>query len=223
VLPCAFPWAAISTVEGEGNVATPGLSEQDQDLLHRGGFFGRFSPDPRGISGAEKRRHVTYAKDDFAVPCNDDSEKRLASIMASLSVKLLDTSAKLPTVAHPGEDIGYDLYASQDHTLLPGQIHRVHTGVAVAGEAGGLPLGFLVKDRSSMASKGVFTHGGVIDSSYRGEIVVLMTTLTDVYQVRSGDRIAQLIPTPVLTGTVSESTDLTSGARGSKGFGSSGR
>ncbi len=85
--------------------------------------------------------------------------------MASLSVKLLNGSAKVPTVAHPGEDIGYDLYASQDHTLVPGHVHRVHTGVAVAGMAGGMPVGFLVKDRSSMAAKGVFTHGGVIDSS----------------------------------------------------------
>ena len=144
--------------------------------------------------------------------------------MASLSVKLLAASAKVPTVAHPGEDIGYDLYANQDHTLVPGHVHRVHTGVAVAGMASsGLPVGFLVKDRSSMAAKGVFTHGGVIDASYRGEIVVLMTTLTDMYEIRSGDRIAQLVPTPVLTGPVTESTELPGGARGSQGFGSSGR
>ena len=147
----------------------------------------------------------------------------MASTMASLSVKLLDESAKMPTVAHPGEDIGYDLYANRDHTLIPGHVHRVHTGVAVAGMHGGLPIGFLVKDRSSMAAKGVFTHGGVIDSSYRGEIVVLMTTLIDIYEIRSGDRIAQLVPTPVLTGPVRDSTELTSGARGSQGFGSSGR
>ncbi len=143
--------------------------------------------------------------------------------MASLSVKLLDGSAKLPTVAHPGEDIGYDLYASEDHTLIPGQVHRVHTGVAVAGMANGLPVGFLVRDRSSMAAKGVFTHGGVIDSTYRGEIVVLMSTLTEVYEIQSGDRIAQLVPIPVLTGDVTELSELTGGARGSKGFGSSGR
>jgi dUTP pyrophosphatase len=143
--------------------------------------------------------------------------------MASLSVKLLNAAAKAPTVAHPGEDIGYDLYASQDCTLVPGHVHRVTTGVAVEGIAGGLPVGFLVKDRSSMASKGVFTHAGVIDSSYRGEIVLLMTTLTEIYEIRSGDKIAQMVPTPVLTGPVTESTELTSGARGSQGFGSSGR
>ena len=139
-----------------------------------------------------------------------------------VEVKLLDESAKVPTVAHPGEDIGYDLYASRDHTLVPGHVHRVHTGVAVAGMVNGSSVGFLVKDRSSMAAKGVFTHGGVIDSSYRGEIVVVMTTLTDI--TRYGrEQLAQLVPTPVLTGPVTESTELTSGARGSNGFGSSGR
>ncbi len=143
--------------------------------------------------------------------------------MASLSVKLLDESAKAPTVAHPGEDIGYDLYASQDYTLVAGEVHRVPTGVAVQGERDGAPVGFLVRDRSSMASKGVFTHGGVIDSSYRGEIMVLMTTLSDVYEIRSGDRIAQLVPVPVLTGNITVTADLANGARGSRGFGSSGR
>ena len=143
--------------------------------------------------------------------------------MSTLRVLLLNDSAKAPTVAHPGEDIGYDLYANHDHTLVPGQVHRVPTGVAVAGETGGLPVGFLVKDRSSMAAKGVFSHGGVIDSAYRGEIVVLLSTLSEVYEIRSGDRIAQLVPTPVLTGEITVSTELTAGARGSQGFGSSGR
>ncbi len=143
--------------------------------------------------------------------------------MASLHVKFLSESAKAPTVAHPGEDIGYDLYASQPCTLLPGQVQRVHTGIAVAGEVDGAPAGFLVKDRSSLAAKGVFTHGGVIDSSYRGEIMVLMTTLAEAYEIHAGDKIAQLVPVPVLTGEVSVATELTVGARGSRGFGSSGR
>jgi dUTP pyrophosphatase len=142
--------------------------------------------------------------------------------MSSLSVKLLDGYAKVPTVAHPAEDIGYDLYASKDHTLVPGFVQRIHTGVAIAGEVDGSPVGFIVKDRSSMAAKGVFTHGGVIDSSYRGEIVVLMTTLAETYQIRMGDKIAQLVPVPVLTGVISVSAELASGTRGNRGFGSSG-
>ncbi len=143
--------------------------------------------------------------------------------MMSLKVKLLQASAKAPTVTHPGEDIGYDLYAVDDYTLHPGQVYRVRTGVAVAGEADGKPVGFLVKDRSSMAANGVFSHGGVIDSSYRGEIVVLLSTVTVGYEVHAGDRIAQLVPTPVLTGSVIVTEELESGTRGVRGFGSSGR
>jgi dUTP pyrophosphatase len=143
--------------------------------------------------------------------------------MTTLHVQLLDPSARVPTVAHPGEDIGYDLYASRDQTLVPGQVFRVHTGIAVAGEEDGKPLGFLVKDRSSMAAKGVLSHGGVIDSTYRGEIMLLMSSLSGEYQIRAGDRIAQLVPTPVLTGEVIVATELVAGARGSRGFGSSGR
>ena len=147
----------------------------------------------------------------------------MRSAMPSLQVMLLNESARAPTVAHPGEDIGYDLYSSQNYTLVRGQVHRVQTGVAVAGEADGLPLGFLVRDRSSMAAKGVFTHGGVIDATYRGEIIVLMSTLADIYEIQAGDRIAQLVPAPVLTGDVTVAAELSVGARGSKGFGSSGR
>jgi dUTP pyrophosphatase len=143
--------------------------------------------------------------------------------MPSLSVKLLHARAKVPTVTHPGEDIGYDLYAVEDLILNPGQVYRVSTGVAVAGEAEGAPLGFLVKDRSSMAAKGVFSHGGVIDSSYRGEIVVLLSTITTGHEIHSGDRIAQLVPVTVLTGDVALADELTSGSRGARGFGSSGR
>ena len=142
---------------------------------------------------------------------------------ASLNVQLLEASATVPTVAHPGEDIGYDLYASQNQSLIPGQVQRVHTGIAVAGEIDGDPAGFLIKDRSSLAARGVFTHGGVIDSAYRGEIVVLMTTLSVHYEIHVGDRIAQLVPTPVLTGVVNVLAELAAGARGAKGFGSSGR
>ena len=47
-------------------------------------------------------------------------------------------------------------------TLVPGQVHRVHTGVAVPGMASELPVGFLVKDRSSLASSGVLSPGGVV-------------------------------------------------------------
>lgn len=53
-----------------------------------------------------------------------------------LKVKLLHPDAKLPTVAHPGSDLGYDLYAIEDVTLYPGKPVKVRTGVAVEGPQG---------------------------------------------------------------------------------------
>jgi dUTP pyrophosphatase len=64
----------------------------------------------------------------------------------------------------------------------------------------------------------------VIDAGYRGEILVLMTNLTDVaVELKAGEKIAQMIPVPVLTGTVEEAASLEESVRAEKGFGSSGR
>jgi dUTP pyrophosphatase len=75
-----------------------------------------------------------------------------------------------------------------------------------------------------MAARGVATTGGVIDAGYRGEILVLMTNLGDgVVEIAAGEKIAQMIPVPVLTGLVQEVETLEVSARAEKGFGSSGR
>jgi dUTP pyrophosphatase len=75
-----------------------------------------------------------------------------------------------------------------------------------------------------MAARGVATTGGVIDAGYRGEILVLMTNLGDVaVELNAGDKIAQMIPVPVLTGAVEDVENLEDSARAAKGFGSSGR
>jgi len=136
-----------------------------------------------------------------------------------LKVKLLAEDAKAPTVAHPGEDLAYDLYALTDHVLTPGAVHKVRTGIAVDG--GG--LGFLIKDRSSMAAAGFFTHGGVIDPGYRGEIMILFSALHEGSSIRKHDKIAQMVPVHALTSQIEIVDTLTEAARGEKGFGSSGR
>jgi dUTP pyrophosphatase len=75
-----------------------------------------------------------------------------------------------------------------------------------------------------MASRGIATTGGVIDAGYRGEILVLMTNLGDAeIEIKAGEKIAQMIPVPVLTGAVEEVDTLEESARAEKGFGSSGR
>ena len=136
-----------------------------------------------------------------------------------LKVKKLSPDAMLPTVAHPGEDIGYDLYSSEDITLLARGAAGVHTGIAIefSPTAGGI-----VKTRSGMAKKRLMCNAGVIDAGYRGEVIILMENLGDEpYAIRKGDKIAQLLEHPFLSGDVVE-TDLTEAARGTKGFGSSG-
>jgi dUTP pyrophosphatase len=143
-----------------------------------------------------------------------------------LRVKLLDPGAKLPVVAHPGEDLGYDLFALNNVVLEPRATARVRTGISVEARhpGTGAPLGLLVRDRSSMAARGIATTGGVIDAGYRGEILVLMTNLGDeTIDLNAGEKIAQMIPVPVLTGAVEQVESLEVSARAEKGFGSSGR
>ena len=102
---------------------------------------------------------------------------------------------------------------------------KVRTGIAVEARhpATGQQLGLLVRDRSSMAAKGVATTAGVIDAGYRGEILILMTNLGSApVEIKAGDKIAQMIPVPVLTGVVETVESLEESARAEKGFGSSG-
>jgi dUTP pyrophosphatase len=167
-----------------------------------------------------------------------------------LKVKKLNPNAILPTVAHPGEDLGFDLYASEDTVLPYGVATAVTTGIAakfVLKPFGVSPrgtvlsnprkFGLLIKDRSSMAAKGIKTSAGVIDAGYTGELKVMMTNGNKAhncrsedgwlnrgsYQIKAGDKIAQMIPTEVFTGEgISEVNDLGDSSRGAGGFGSSG-
>lgn len=137
-----------------------------------------------------------------------------------LKVKRLLPDAILPTVAHPGEDIGYDLYSVEDLTMPARGAAGVHTGIAIefVPAAGGI-----VKTRSGLAKKRLMCNAGVIDAGYRGELVVLMENLGDEpYTIRKGDKIAQLLEHPFLAGQVVEG-ELSDAARGVKGFGSSGQ
>src|SRR5580658_1000417 len=137
-----------------------------------------------------------------------------------LRVKLLENGARLPVVAHPGEDLGYDVFGLEVTVLAPRATVRVRTGIAVEARhpQTDAPLGLLVRDRSSMAARGVATTGGVIDAGYRGEILVLMTNLgEETVQLNAGEKIAQMIPVPVLTGRVEVVSQLEDSARAEKG------
>ena len=136
-----------------------------------------------------------------------------------LKVNRLSPDATLPTVAHPGEDIGYDLYSAEEITIEAHGAAGVHTGIAIEF----LPTaGAIVKTRSGMAKKRLMCNAGVIDAGYRGEVIVLMENLGEQpYTIRRGDKIAQLLEHPFLAGEVAE-TELSQAARGAKGFGSTG-
>jgi dUTP pyrophosphatase len=142
-----------------------------------------------------------------------------------LKVKLLTSSAKPPTVAHPGEDLGYDIYAAESVTIAPRGHAVVPTGIAVeCTSPKGERMGALLRDKSSMAARRLAVTGGVIDAGYRGEVRVLIENLGDeTAMIRAGDKIANLIPYPVLTGEIKVVDDLGESSRKARGFGSSGR
>ncbi len=143
-----------------------------------------------------------------------------------LRVRRLEAAARLPEVAHPGEDLGYDVFALEAVHIAARQTLKVRTGIAVEARdpRTAAPLGLLVRDRSSMAARGLATTGGVIDAGYRGEILIVMTNLGNAdIELKAGEKIAQMVPVPVLTGLVEEVETLEDSARAAKGFGSSGR
>jgi dUTP pyrophosphatase len=141
-----------------------------------------------------------------------------------LRVRRLREEAKLPSRAHDG-DAGLDLYAAVSATIDPGERATVATGIAIevpAGHAG------LVLPRSGLAARhgiAVANAPGLIDAGYRGEIKVLLlnTDRTEPFEISVGDRIAQLVLTPVAEADTVEVAELAGSARGEGGFGSSGR
>lgn len=149
--------------------------------------------------------------------------------MPELHVVRLDPNAKIPTIAYVGEDLGYDLYALEESWVYNNQVTKIRTGIAARAynedRSGKLwVLGLIVKDRSSMAIKGVFTHGGVLDAGWGGELCVLMTTINHTpYHITPGDKVAQMVPAQVLTGLVVEVGALPDTNRGDAGFGSTGK
>lgn len=139
-----------------------------------------------------------------------------------LKVKKLVEQAKLPRYAHVGDygDLAADLYASEALTIDPGTTAAVPTGIAIE-----FPFthGALVEDRSGLALKGITTLAGVIDPGYRGEVRVVVTNLAATpFEVKAGDRIAQLRIVQRIEAEFEEVAELGDAHRGAGGFGSTG-
>ncbi len=129
----------------------------------------------------------------------------------------------VPCYATPGA-AGLDVVAAEELTIAPGGRHAVATGFAIA-----IPHGFevQVRPRSGLALK----HGitclntpGTIDEDYRGEAKVILANLgSEPFEVRRGERIAQLVPAPVLKAGFREVDEPSETSRGAGGFGSTGQ
>jgi dUTP pyrophosphatase len=139
-------------------------------------------------------------------------------------VKLVE-HAVIPTKSHDG-DLGWDLYAGEQVSLAPNSRVLVSTGVKIKFP---YEYGALIKDRSSISSKfGIFTHAGVLDSGYRGEIKILMHNTGEQFiTFYRGDKVAQMVLIPVVhirggLVEVDELTDEYTTSRGDSGFGSTG-
>jgi dUTP pyrophosphatase len=140
--------------------------------------------------------------------------------MTELCVKRLVQDATLPTRGSSGA-VGYDLYSIDEVVVSPSQRALVGTGVAVI-----LPMNVYgrVAPRSGLAVKhGIQVGAGVVDPDYRGEIKVVIFNQGDRdFEIKKGDRIAQLVLERCETPDVREVESLDDTDRGSGGFGSTG-
>lgn len=138
-----------------------------------------------------------------------------------MDLQQLDFDLPVPGYAHPG-DAGIDLYAAED-AVVTGETVLIFTGVAVAVPDGHVGL---VCPRSGLSRWGVTVANapGVVDSGYRGELLVRLTTTSiAAHQVRRGDRIAQMLIVPIVRPEVNVVDRLDDTERGTNGFGSTGR
>jgi dUTP pyrophosphatase len=142
----------------------------------------------------------------------------------TVPVTKLRADATVPVRAHP-TDAGLDLCAVDPAVLAPGARAAIPTGLAIA-----IPAGWagLIVPRSGLALRHGVTVAnapGLIDAGYRGELKVILVNLgDDAHAIAPGDRIAQLVLTPVWSEHLDEVAELPeSDGRGSGGFGSTGR
>jgi len=139
---------------------------------------------------------------------------------ALLEVKRFHPKAIIPTRQTSGA-VGHDLHSVEDVVIPPHSIKIVNTGVGVR-----LPFETYARiaPRSGMSIKGIDTMAGVVDPDWTAEIkVVLFNHMSTPYDIKCGDRIAQLILERVAIPVVKEIDSLPTTERGSNGFGSTGK
>lgn len=138
-----------------------------------------------------------------------------------LKIRRLSEEVKMPTYAYPG-DAAFDLCASEDISLAPGEYRGIPTGLAME-----IPEGYvgLVWDKSGVAIRnGLKTLGGVVDCGYRGEVLAGIVNLSGETRVfKKGEKVAQMIIQKKETVVLEEAESLSDSVRAERGFGSSGK
>ena len=140
----------------------------------------------------------------------------------TLRFRRIHPDAVLPSYAHPS-DAGMDVRSVDDLTIAPGKRALVHTGLVML-----LPPMYeaQVRPRSGLALKSgvtVLNTPGTIDAGYRGEVGVILANFGEAdFQVKKGDKIAQIVIAPVTQPEIVETTEVDETDRGSGGFGSTG-
>ncbi|KAF2739112.1 dUTP diphosphatase, partial [Polyplosphaeria fusca] len=143
-----------------------------------------------------------------------------AAAQQSLQVQLLSLHAKAPTKGSAFA-AGHDLYSARDVVIPARGRARVDTDISIAVPAGTYGR---VAPRSGLAAKhGIDTMAGVIDADYRGQVGVILANLSEVdFEVKVGDRVAQLIVEKIVMPEVVVVEKLEESVRGAGGFGSTG-
>ncbi len=134
-------------------------------------------------------------------------------------IKKLGSDTKSPSYAHEG-DAGADLYSAEDKKIEAGEISKVRIGLSIA-----IPDGFvgIVMDKSGIALKGIHSIAGVVDSSFRGELEIVLANLgKSAFEIKKGQKVCQMVIMPVATAKITEAEKLSETKRGKKGFGSTG-
>ncbi|KAI9595588.1 deoxyuridine triphosphatase, partial [Syncephalis fuscata] len=141
--------------------------------------------------------------------------------VALLLYKRLSDKATAPTRATQ-HSVGYDLSSATDCTIQPSQRVRIPLDLAIEFTNGYMGD---IRSRSGRAFKeGLIVITGTIDPDYRGNIYVVLCNISDTpVTIKTGERIAQLVLTPVVTPTAKEIHQLSNTQRGNNGFGSTGQ
>ena len=141
-------------------------------------------------------------------------------MIPALRVKLEHEMSQLP-FRSSAESAGLDIYAIEDCQCIPNIFQKIDVGLCMA-----IPCGYfgMVANRSSMIVKEIEVQAGIIDADYRGRLFICLKNRgQNTYNIKQGDRIAQLLILPIFKGSIINDDVLSQTIRGIEGFGSSGK